>query len=97
MARYYFDLCDDRLSVTDTEGEECADLQRAGDRAATILCEIAAEMPLKEGRSNVRATVRGEADPLVFVATLNIVGQTPEAPVRMEGREGARAAVSSAA
>lgn len=96
MIRYFFDICDDSVSVTDTEGEICADLQKAGNRAATILCEIAAEMPLKGGRSDVRASVRDEADNVVFVATLNIVGRAVERPVRLEQRAGTPAATRSA-
>ncbi|CAO4165142.1 DUF6894 family protein [Methylorubrum extorquens] len=94
MTRYFFDICDDFLSVTDTEGEECADLQKAGDRAATILCEIAGEMPLKDGRSDMRATVRDDADNVVFTATLNIMGRAIEHPVRLEQRAGTRLATS---
>ncbi len=97
MTRYFFDIRDDFLSVTDTEGEECADLQKAGDRAATILCEIAGELPLNNGRSDVRATVRDVANNVVFIATLNITGKTVEHPVRVEQRAGPRFAKKSAA
>lgn len=90
MARYYFDICDDFLSVTDTEGEELADMQKAGDRAASILCEIAGELPLKDGCSDVRATVRDDANNVVFMATLKITGRTVEHPVRVEQGAGTR-------
>ena len=86
MARYYFDIHDDHRSMTDTDGVACADLQAAGDTAARILCEIAAELPLADGRRELLATVRDEAGCMVYSATLSLVGKCTNLPVHLPPR-----------
>ena len=83
MAHYFFDICDDFLSVTDAEGEEWASREAAGDRATRILAEIAAESPLKGGQSNLLANVRDQTGRVVFAATLTIVGKWLDLPANL--------------
>jgi len=75
MERYYFDLRDEYFAVRDTKGEEWRDAHSAGERASLILSQVAGEVPLTEGQKSICATVRDEADRVVFSATLSIVGQ----------------------
>ncbi|GEP07668.1 DUF6894 family protein [Methylobacterium oxalidis] len=74
MARYFFDITDDLLSVTDGEGEECASHQHAATRVAQILTEIAADTGSGDGQSNLTARVRDQAGQVVYEAALRVTG-----------------------
>jgi hypothetical protein len=75
MGRYYFDLRDQHFVTRDTHGEEWPDAQAAGERASLILSQVAGEVLLTEGNKSIRATVRDEANHIVFSAILSIVGE----------------------
>lgn len=81
MACYYIDISDDQRSMIDTDGVTCADMQAAGDMAARVLCEIAAELPLVDGRRGLVATVRDETGRTVLSTTLCLVSKRTNLPV----------------
>ncbi|MGH1587691.1 DUF6894 family protein [Methylobacterium phyllosphaerae] len=85
MPRYFFDIRDDVSSVSDTEGEVCANPDEAGRRAAQILSEIALHDPNQNGCSQLLALVRDEAARVVFTASLSIVGKRLDRPVLIPG------------
>ena len=85
MPRFYFDIHDDVMAVSDTEGEVWASRDAAGQRAAQILSEIALHNPSQGGCSHLLALVRDEAERVVFTATLNIVGKKVDAPILLPG------------
>jgi hypothetical protein len=96
VPRYFFDIHDDVSAVSDTEGEVCASPDEAGRRAAQILSEIALHNSSQNGRSELLALVRDEAERVVFTATLSIVGKRVDAPILLPGcRVGARRSRSS--
>ncbi|MEA1834400.1 hypothetical protein U8607_20105 [Methylobacterium durans] len=78
MGRYFFDLHENDLTISDTVGEDLADRENAGHRASYILTQIAGDAPLTDGGKRLSATVRDEANRIVFTATLNIVGEWGE-------------------
>lgn len=96
MPRYFFDIHDDVLAVSDAEGEVCTNPDEAGRRAAQILLEIAQPNLNQNGCSELLALVRDEAERVVFTTTLSIVGKRFDAPVLLPGcHGGARRSASS--
>ena len=85
MPRFYFDIYDDVMAVSDTDGEVWASRDVTGQRAARILSEIALHNPPESGCSHLLALVRDEAERVVFTATLNIVAKKVDAPILLPG------------
>ncbi|CAO4157209.1 DUF6894 family protein [Methylorubrum extorquens] len=86
MPRFYFDIHDDVMAMSDTEGEVWTSREAAGQRAAQILPEIALHNPPESGCGHLLALVRDEAERVVFTATLDIVGKKVDAPILLPVR-----------
>ncbi|WP_336487581.1 DUF6894 family protein [Methylobacterium nigriterrae] len=80
MARYYFDLRDACFAVSDSVGEEHLSPQAASERVAQILSQVAGDLPLEQGCKSILASVRDEADRVVFTAALSIAGHWHDHP-----------------
>jgi uncharacterized protein DUF6894 len=71
MARFYFDVEDDRFSITDTDGEELADFEAARRHAIATAAAVARDTFPGRADGKVAVTVRTE-DRTLFEATVRL-------------------------
>ncbi|WP_162560974.1 DUF6894 family protein [Methylobacterium durans] len=75
MLRYYFDVQDDFVFTRDRDGETCVDREAVMERAAVLLSDIAADVPLVRGQKELKTAVRNETGNVVYIAALNFAGR----------------------
>ncbi len=75
MARYFFDVYDDRTPQVDTNGIELGDLAAVRDEVRRLLPEIAlAEVADDGDRRSFAVVVRNDAQRTIYSATLTYTG-----------------------
>ncbi|NDV88819.1 hypothetical protein GTW51_19170 [Aurantimonas aggregata] len=72
MARYYFDINDNGLSVPDDEGVECGNLAAVREAAIDALPRMACDAVPAGDHHVISISVRDQADKPVFQASLTI-------------------------
>ncbi|WP_336492383.1 DUF6894 family protein [Methylobacterium nigriterrae] len=72
MARYFFDLNDGELAVSDDHGTECASPKDVSSEALKALCQIAGEYPMRYVDQGLRVTARDDEDRSVLTASLKL-------------------------